>query len=86
MTTALITNDDHLLAVGPYEGIPILRPGEFLDRLVSGLAEERMPVDARKRTRRDPQLELGFHAYQSGCGCARRSIHSLVPLLRVGVR
>lgn len=28
---AIVTNDDHLLAVHPYEGIPILRPAEFRD-------------------------------------------------------
>ena len=30
---ALITNDEHLLAVGPYKSIPILLTSEFLDRL-----------------------------------------------------
>lgn len=28
--SAIISNDRHLLAVHPYEGIPILRPGAFL--------------------------------------------------------
>lgn len=29
---AVVTNDDHLLQFGQYEGIPILRPAEFVQR------------------------------------------------------
>ena len=28
----LITNDDHLLALGEHHGVPILRPGDFVER------------------------------------------------------
>ena len=32
----LITNDDHLLALGEYHGVRILRPGDFLEQCGSG--------------------------------------------------